>query len=42
MLFPVLLYGMKFFVPGELKLMTQVAGTVGLSRTRGTPPPDSL
>ena len=41
-LFPVLLYAMKFFVPGELKILAQVAGSVGLSRTRGTPPPDAL
>ena len=41
-LFPVLLYGMKFFVPGELKILAHVAGTVGLSKTRGMPPSDSL
>jgi O-antigen/teichoic acid export membrane protein len=40
--FPVLLFGMKFFVPGELKILAHVAGSVGLSKARGTPPPDAL
>ncbi len=34
-LFPLLLHGMKFFVPGELKIFANVAGTVGLSRDAG-------
>jgi O-antigen/teichoic acid export membrane protein len=41
-MFPVLLYGMKFFVPGELKFLRQVAGSVGLAKTGRVPPPDAL
>jgi len=38
LLFPLLLYGLKFYVPGELKLLARMAGSIGVPRARGAPP----
>jgi len=38
LLFPLLLYAVKFYVPGELKLLAGMAGSIGASRARNAPP----
>jgi O-antigen/teichoic acid export membrane protein len=38
LLFPLLLYAAKFYVPGELKLLAGMAGSIGVSRAHNAPP----